>query len=28
MVRTDAYQLRTVAGDTDHAEAIKVVARS
>jgi transposase len=28
MVRTDAHQLRPVAGDTDQAEAIKVVARA
>lgn len=28
MVRTDAHQLRPVAGDSDQAEAIKVVARA
>ena len=28
MVRTDSHQLRTVAGDSDQAEAIKVVARA
>jgi hypothetical protein len=27
MVRTDSHQLRTVAGDSDQAEVIKVVAR-
>lgn len=28
MVRTDSHQLRTVAGDSDQAEAIKVVTRA
>jgi hypothetical protein len=28
MVRTDSHQLRTVAGDSDQAEAIKVVTRT
>jgi transposase len=28
MVRTDSHQLRTIAGDSDQAEAIKVVARA